>query len=696
MLNKLLTLLAIASFLVPRTSTARVTRFVVTQTRIFAGGMSFGSVGPYERLDGTAYFEVDPKDPLNAVIVDLDKAPRNARGLVEFSSPFFILKPVDVARGNHKIFVGLNNRGNKIEINLRSFPPAPNTNDPLTAADIGNNLLLELGYSVVDAGWQGDVAPGNNRLFPDFPTATQPGGDPIVAPVRIEYSDRTIPQGGTFTLTLEGSPSFKSYPTADMNTAHSTLTVRDGVSDHGPMTPIPSDQWAFGTCPTGQASLVANDSNICLFSGFKPDQLYMLIYPAKNPIVMGLAYAVPRDLASFLRNQAQDDFGNRNPLATSPTHVGIRRAYLSGTSSTGMYMREFLYLGFNEDESHRKVFEAVHVNISGTHRLFANVEFADPNTYSRQDSRHDFLSTSYPPLTYTVATDPVSAIRDGILKRPEIDPVVFEVDTANEFWNMKASLNVADGLGNPVPIPENVRLYFLSSYSHLGADGLFSPSVTAVLCQHVTHAFPGGYQPSERALLVALDEWADRGIEPPRSNYPQLRGSTLIPRAEAAEDSPRIPGVDFPTLINELELLDFGPLFNPVGGVLTLLPPVLGPRYQLFVPKPDEDGLDIAGIRPMEIRVPLGTNTGWNIRAPGHLAPNLCSLNGSFFPFATTKAERLASGDPRKSLEERYHTHVGFVRSVRQGAKQLVQERFLLPQDAVTWINAAEASTVLK
>jgi hypothetical protein len=191
---------------------ARVVRFVVEQTRSFAGGMSFGDVGPYDRLDGTAYMEVDPNDPLNAVIVNLDKAPRNSHGMVEFSAPFFILKPVDMAKGNHKLFYGINNRGNKQTLGYFNYVPSgPGINDPLTVADAGDGFLMRLGYTVVDAGWQGDVAPGNNRLFPNFPVATQADGSPIVAAVRIEYSDRTIPHAGTFTLTLEGNPSFRSY-----------------------------------------------------------------------------------------------------------------------------------------------------------------------------------------------------------------------------------------------------------------------------------------------------------------------------------------------------------------------------------------------------------------------------------------------------------------------------------------------------
>jgi hypothetical protein len=676
---------------------ARVVRFVVEQTRPFAGGMSFGDVGPYQRLDGTAYMEVDPRDPLNAVIVNLDKAPRNASGRVEFTAPFFILKPADMSRGNHKILYGINNRGNKQTLGYFNYVPAgPGINDPITAADAGDGFLMRLGYTIVDAGWQGDVAnvPGSNVLFPDLPVATQPDGSPIIAAVRIEYSDRTIPATGTSSLPLEGSTSFNSYPTADTNTAHSTLTVRDQVSDQGPMTPIGADQWAFGSCPTGKDSLVADPTQICLFGGFQADKLYMLIYPAKNPIVMGLGYAVTRDIGSFLRHDTQDDAGNSNPLAANPTEVGIRRSYSFGSSSTGMYQREFLYLGFNEDESHRPVFDARWIHKSGTNRLFANVEFADPNTYSRQDDRQDFLSSTYPPTTLAVTTDPLSGARDGLVKRPDTDGLIFESDTENEFYNMRASLNAADGLGNPVPLPKNVRLYFLSGFQHGGNNPPAAFPGPAGMCENATN--PNYHGPTVRALLMALDAWADSGVEPPASNYPNRRGGTLVPLEAAQKAFPKIPGVTFPPMLNELQLLDFGPLFDSDGGILTELPPLLGPTYTLFVPAPDPDGLDIAGIRPMEIRVPLGTNVGWNVRAPGFRAPNLCGLNGSFIPFATTRTERLAAGDPRKSLKERYKNHNGYVAAVEQAAAELVQLRFLLQEDADRFISDAKASSVLK
>jgi hypothetical protein len=675
-----------------------VTRFVVEQRRLFAGGQNWGSAGPYERLDGTAYMQLDPRDPHNDVIVNLDKAPRNAQGMVTFSSPFFILKPVDMRRGNHKIFSGINNRGNKLESSaFLSFPNGGVTNNnPLNAQDVGDGLLLRQGYTIVDAGWQGDVAPGNNRLVPDFPVATQPDGSPIVARVRIEYSDRTIPDAGTYTMNLEGNPNFKSYPTANTDTSQSTLTVRDTVN--GPGVPIPSNQWAFGSCPSGKGSLVPTTTDICLFDGFRPDKLYQLIYPAKNPIVMGLGYAVIRDIGSFLRYQTKDDFGDPNPLALSPTNVGIRRAYSSGISSTAMFQRDWLYLGFNTDLANRKVFDGVIINSGGSYRLFANVEFADPNTYSRQDDRHDFLSDSYPPLTFAVTTDPISGIHDGILKRPATDPKVFQIDNEAELWQWHASLNVIDGADHRVPIPDNVRLYQNTGFSHIGVAGLLSPPLDRGICQNL-RLNNAGNAPSVRALIVDMDEWADQGIKPPPSDYPGIQRGTLVTLDQYRKEFPAIPGAAVPTVMSELNLLDFGPEFSPVGGRLTVLPPLLGPQYQVFVPKPDKDGVGIAGIRPMQIRVPLGTNVGWNVRAPGHRAPNLCGPTtspGSFMPFETTKAERLAAGDPRKSLQERYKDHQGFVNAVRKAAEQLERERFLLPEDGNTFIRAAEASDVLR
>jgi len=669
---------------VPRAD-ARVARFVVEQTRTFADGTSFEPVGQYQRLDGTAYFEVDPFDPLNSQIINIGEAPRNPRGMVEFSSPFFILKPTSMERGNGKIFYVINNRGNKQALGYFNYAPA--NNDPITAEDAGDGFLMRQGYTVVDAGWQGDVAPGNSRLFPSFPVVSGVG-----SAIRIEYSDRTIPAAGTFSMPLEGDPSFVSYETDDTDPSHYTFTVRDDVS--APKIPIPSDRWAFGTCPTGEDSLTPTNRDICFFDGFRADRIYELIYWAVNPKVMGLAYVVTRDIGSFLRFQTVDDFGNRNPLALRDDFVGITRSYSFGGSSTGMYQREFLYLGFNEDESHRKVFDASWIHKPGTHRLFANVEFADPNTYSREDDRHDFLSTSYPPLSFAVRTDELSGVTDGILKRREIDPLVFQTDTEQEYYQFRASLYLTNSFGEPIEIPPGVRVYLLSGFQHGGNN---PPTVfpgPRGTCQNLTN--PNYHGPVVRALLQALDDWADRGIPPPDNAVPDVRNGTLVSLAEARAAFPAIPGVQFPPFLNELELLDLGPDFFPGGGWISILPPNLGASYTVMVPKPGPDGIDLAGIRPVETRAPLGTNVGWNVRADGFRAPHLCGLNGSYIPFATTRAEREASGDPRPSLEERYGDHRGYVEAVRTATRELIRAGFLVEEDGERFVAGAESSTVLQ
>jgi hypothetical protein len=668
---------------------ARVTRFVVEERVVVSGGRDWGNAGPYERVKGTAYMEVNPGDPLNAVIFNLDKATRNARGLVEFNSPFLILKPVDVTRGNQKIWYGVNNRGNCQELPLRAFPLVPfmDSCNPLTDADIGaTNPLLTQGYVFVDAGWHGDGIedPARNRLFPNFPVATQPDGSPIVGPLRMEYQTTS----NTFTQPIIAAP-WRRYEPADTNTAHATLTVRD--REDAPKVTIASDRWAFGNCPTGQASLVPTTTDLCLFDGFAASKIYELIYSAKNPTVMGLAYAVTRDVGSFLRYSTQDDVGNPNPLAVSSSSTGIRRAYVSGTSSTGMYMREFLYLGFNEDELHRKVFEAATIYSAGTHRLFANVQFAHPTFYSRQDDHHDYTSNSIVPLTFAVTTDPVTGVTDGILKRPAFDPLVIEVDEEMTFWQWQASLNVIDGAGNPVPIPDNVRLYYQSGMGHIGSVGLLAPPQPAGICQRPTQGL-ASLPVTLRALVQVIDDWADRGIEPPKNNYPQ--SNDLVSLATYRSAFPAIPGLPAPEVMNALNVLDFGPSFGSTGGNQIILPPFLGQSYRLLVPRPTQDGSSVGGINTIHTRVPLGTNVGWNIRA-GARVPDLCGLSGSYVPLATTRAERLATGDSRPSLEERYGTHGNFVFAVSAGAKQLVSERFMLPEDARQFFDAAQASSVL-
>jgi hypothetical protein len=680
-MRKLVLLVLLVAGLPPAAGEARVVRFVVEDRSLLADGVAWGSAGPYERLVGTAYLEVDPRDPLNAQIVDLDKAPKNARGAVEFRTAFFILKPVDMSQSNGKIYYTVNNRGNDALLNAR------------TVSQVGlNDLPLRLGYTIVDAGWQGDLVPTPTRLAASLPIAVQPDGSPILGDVRVEFSDRNIPAEGTYTLGLKGSAAFSPYPAAVLEPASATFTVRDDVG--APRTRIAPDRWAFGRCPAGASSLTPSPTDICYFDGFRSDRLYELTYRAKDPIVMGLGYATTRDVASFLRFESSDAAGNANPLRAGGAKP-VTRVYATGASQTGSYLRDFMYQGYNEDESNRKVFDGIIPTIAGSLRVFINVRFADPNVYTGQDDRHDYLQNSYPPFTYAVTADPVSGIKDGILKRPSTDPLVLHIDSSTEFWQLHAALNVVDGHGKAVAIPPNVRLYLNASTSHgFGAGGLLAPAPGRnPRCESPT---PGGVGDTGRAMLVVMDQWADRGVLPPPSSYPSLTDGTLVTVDEARKTFPSLPGVHYPRAANGLEFLDFGPGFGPTGGVLTLNPPRASGKYPTLVPKPDVDGLDLAGFRGMQVAVPLGTTTGWNTRTRQNRPSNLCGLSGSYVPFARTRAERQASGDPRRSLEERYGNHAGFVEAVEKATRELVTARFLHPDDARRYVAAATESRIFR
>jgi hypothetical protein len=192
-----------------------------------------------------------------------------------------------------------------------------------------------------------------------------------------------------------------------------------------------------------------------------------------------------------------------------------------------------------------------------------------------------------------------------------------------------------------------------------------------------------------------MDRWADGGVDPPPSVYPRLEDATLVTIDEARAAFPAIPGLRLPASPNPLERLEYGPEFNRFGGVITTHPPLATGRYPVLVPKADRDGFDLGGIRLVQLRAPLGTTTGWNIRTAKARSTDLCGLSGSYVPFARTTAER-AANDSRKSLEERYRSHAGFVAAVESAARELVKDRFLDPEDARRYVAAAQASDILR
>jgi hypothetical protein len=279
------------------------------------------------------------------------------------------------------------------------------------------------------------------------------------------------------------------------------------------------------------------------------------------------------------------------------------------------------------------------------------------------------------PHAYNIIKDAQTGRRDGILKRPKTDPLVFHTQTSTEYWQKRGCLAHTDGKGNDLMMPDNVRVYVIASAQH---NSPFGSEPAKDDSQFLVNPLPAG--DILRALIVALDEWASKGIAPPPSRYPTVKDGTLI--APSKKGFPKIPGVRYQALHNRQLFLDYGA--EILRGKMTIHPPkpIGNGAYKILVPKVDKDGNDIPGIRLPAIQVPIGTYTGWNLRPHGLAEGDLAGLLGSFIPFAKTKAERRQTGDPRLSLEERYKDQHDYVRQISRAARRLIVERILLQEDA--------------
>jgi hypothetical protein len=678
---------------------ARVTRIQTTSRVVVADGASFGDSGPYEKLRGTVFFEADPSDPRNAVVFDLDKAPRNASGKVEFSADWLIIKPVDLTRGNGGLFFEVNNRGRLLSLDLNNA----RANDPTTLRDFGNGFLLRQGYTLAWVGWQGDLLPGASRLTARFPIATE-GEEVITQRILVEFSDaRGAAAGAVFTLPLSGTPDVRSDEAVSTDQALAMAELRMRPSDSprppGPDIPegevIPTSQWSFARCPNGPPG-IPSATDICLAGGFRNDRVYQLIYTAKNPTVMGLGYVTTRDFVSFLRNATADDAGNPNPVPGITTVIGY------GFSQSAHYLRDFLYQGFNEDEDGRQVFAAVTIHGHGASNLALNYRFAQPDRGSLQHAFRYRPDTNFP-RTYAARHDPLNpASFDGILKRPATDPKIFHTVTSTEYWLFRASLLDTDEDGTTdLSQLENVRRYLFSSMQH--GPGL--PSTRGIgnrQCQQFSN--PLHYGPLARALLVALDKWVRDGTEPPESRAPRIDEETLVPSDQESTRFPNIPAgptwsaVAYNGVFNASGERDFGPRVEGNRGIIDNVIPVVLSEHRVLVPKVDKVGNDIAGIRHPFIEAPVATHTGWNLRTPEFTDGDLCPVQqgGMMIPLFDTEAARLAAGDPRRSLEKLYGTHEGYVKEVTKAARNLAHQRLLLEEDVELIIQEAEASDVLK
>jgi hypothetical protein len=658
---------------------AELVALEITKREPFAAGQAFGDVGPYEQITGIARFAIDPKNERNRVIVDLDLAPRNKDGKVEFAADVVILTPKDPAKGNGAVLYDVNNRGNKLALgmfNRAAGGAAPDAKNPA-----GDGFLMKRGFTVVWSGWIGELLPGNGRLLLQAPQARE-DGKLLKGIVRYETST-DVPAKS---LPLSRREGHGSYPPTVLGQEKGRLTKRLHETDKREL--IPGSQWTLDRLSipdaTGGVPGTLPQVRLVLEGGFEPGYLYELVCEAEGSIVQGVGFAGVRDLISFLRHDATA----KNPLRKRDGKPAIDRALAFGVSQSGRFLRHFLYLGFDEDEHGHIVFEGLMPHVSGGGLGFFNHRFAQPTRHNAQHDEHLYPTDVFP-FTYGPGTDPFTKRTAGILdcyisdgKVDRARPKVMHTQTAAEYWHRSGSLvhTTADARED-AEIPANVRIYAFGGCQHGAGDGQI-PGFGAPgkgLAAYPTN--PADYRPFVRALLTALDAWVKTGVEPPASVYPTIKDATLVPWGQKSTGFPNIPGVRYPTVIQQPPFVDYGPQFY-THGILSVEPPALKGQYTVFVPKSDVDGNDRGTLNLPDVTVPLATYVGWNLRRKEAGAEGmLASLLGSCLALPQTKAARMEAGDPRPSIEERYGGFSIYRKEYRSDCAKLLRQGCLLAED---------------
>ncbi len=693
----------IALLLIPTYSEARIISVQMSAPTIAFGGYSWPGVGQYEKITGVAYAEVDPADRRNAIIVDIGLAEtqpapgqpgKTPKGKVAYLLNFYILKPVNLNQvdrklnGYGKMMYEPPNRGGKTWTALGRV--SGGGDDPATITDptiLANSFLMPRGYTIVWSGWEPLVPLAN--LGTDLnasvalPVAKNSDGSTITGP-GYEY---IVTSGNSFTL---------SYPAADTTDKTTAVLTHRVHLDDVPQI-VPAANWNYNAAGTA----------ITLAGGFVANDIYEFSYTAKDPTVAGLGFAAVRDWVSWLRYEAQDRNGTRNPLANY-----ITRIYTEISSQPGRMFNDFRKLGFNEDDRGkigRKVFDGHMQWIAAGSGIGMNYRFSQSGRTERNRQNHLYGENLFP-FANVRTTDPftgITASRYDACQLTNTCAFGVEIYSANEYWVKTASLlhTQPDGSAD-LPDSAFTRNYFMSSMQHGTGN-----ATNRGACQQFGN--PLNSAPVQRALFLALDAWADDGKPPPASRVPRLDNGTLVLPANTGFPT-NIPDkgglsptgkVTYTGLKTSRYLFDFGPGFydasNPATfGIPTIFPPVItpplmplmtdaavpiisvnGPVYPSFVPKTDKDGNDIAGVRLPDVTVPLATYTGWGLRS-GAQANDGCESTGQYIPFPKTKAERQASDDPRRSIEERYDSFDNYYNRVKRAVDNLVRDRLLLCEDA--------------
>jgi hypothetical protein len=702
---------------------ARVIKIIVdTKVSPAFGGASFGAAGQYETLAGRVFGELDPHDRHNTIINDIELAPRNARGKVEYMATFFLVKPIEMSKSSHLMWQDVPNRGGRITLAASSRADG----------DIG-----------LSSGWQGDNSgdtaheptPGNINDWAVVPLARNRNGSSITGTVM----GRILNASGVNSSPIVEHSNPIPYQPITLDTRQAHLESHDHETIEGVVTGvavIPASEWAWAKCSaTNPFPGTPDPTQICLKSGFAPNKVHQVVFKAKDPPILAVGSAAFRDAASFFKYETQDDFGNPNPVAR-----GISWIITRGSSQSGTFVRQLIHYGFTQDEANRKVYDGAWP-IVAARRIALNFRFAKPDLVMKL-----YEAGSEGPLWWERYPDRVRGLPTrGILDRCRASktcPKIVEHFGAAEAWGQKLTTGwVGTDAKKDIPLPSNVRRYYFGSSPHGGGAGGFSVNPGNIpSCSSNNYGpgtFPANPLPQTQtvnALRFHFRNWVMKGTLPPESVYPKLnapddddgedddegeangnRGrdnrdgrhrlqADLVEPTKTAMGFPEIPAVlasanpNAPdNFIQAMLQYDWGHDldYSENTGFHSFEPPLIRRVIKQVVPRTDADGNEIGGVPVVLLEAPLGTYLGWNVTAAGFHKGKVCTYQGGWIPFARTKAERLAKGDPRLSLEERYGTHANYVAIARAAAARIVAQGFLLQADADVLIAAAEASNVL-
>jgi hypothetical protein len=661
-------------------SDAKVTQILLGAPTFPYGTATFGTVGQYQQLDGTATGTIDPNDPHNSMIQDIALAPRDSNGLVEYTTKVSILMPVTMANSNKAMLLEIVNRGNKLD-------PGYYNVGANAALPQGDGFLETQGFTLVWVGWQADLIQPSSLITITVPVAHQSNGSSITGPVRSEFILSTA--NSTQNILADSSSNTLGYATANLSNSHDTMTMRQHQND--PKVVIPNNQWAYADCSVTPFPGVPNPQKVCLAAGFDTDHIYELTYTAKDPLVMGLGMAALRDVGTFLRHETSDSVGNPNPLAGQ-----IQWSLMNGISQSGRLLRTFLELGFNQDEASRMVFDGMQPHI-GSVRNYINIRFSQPGRLAGTQHTEKQYPGPEGPLTYGRTYDALvgqegEGISSSILDRCSRNntcPKIVHTMSDIEYWEAAGAFDTVypDG-SRDAQIPSNVRIYQFSSTQHGGFSPVAPLPTSTGICEQLPNS--NSYTYNIRALLMGLYNWVAKGTTPPASAYSSLAKGSLVAPASVA--FPTIPGVTGPqNIYNTRQVFQRGRGYNAqdVSGVISTEPPVAGAAYPTLLPQVNSDGNDIDGLRSVTLQAPLATYTGWNVRRAGFSQGDACDLTGGSVPFALTKAQRTASGDARPSLQERYGTLAGYTSAAQAAAASLVKQGYLLSSDQAAAVSSA-------